>query len=225
MTESTNPEATPEEFDFDAWLDGVKRTERAVTVYGRGDLLAVTDKLEAELRTLASIPEADRSMADSDGTAVQAQIDALYGQLDKSKLELRVSFLDDEEQATIRKAVKKELKEAADVASREAAQEARESCGRAEIKVPADINQVVRRMTTEAANQVFEREISIRTLAACMVHPVMSVEQVRKLYTKIGDAQVAEITKAYTRASIEAPEVQVPKSQTPSRNDDGATSS
>lgn len=224
MTELTNPETAPE-FDFDAWLDGSKRTERAVDIYGRGDLLAVIDKLEAEQRKLASIPEADRAMSDGDGSHLQGDIDALMLQMNASKLELRVTFLDDEEQALIRKEVKKDLKAEADAASREAAVEARESCARAEIKVPADVNQVVRRMTTDAANLVFEREISIRTLAACVVHPVMSVEQVRKLYTKIGDSQIAVITAAYTRASIEAPEVQVPKSLRPSQSDDGAMSS
>lgn len=224
MTELPNIEPNPD-FDFDAWLDGAKRTERAVTVYGRGDLLAVIDKLEAEQRTFASIPEADRAMSDGDGSHLQGQIDALYAELDKSKVEMRVTFLDDEEQAEIRAAVKTDLKAEADTAAKKAAAEARESCARAEIKVPADVNQVIRRMTTEAANKVIEREVSIRTLSACLVHPVMSPDQVRKLYKVIGDSQLAVITAAYTRASVEAPEVQVPKSLQPSPSDDGAMSS
>ncbi|ALE91818.1 hypothetical protein AOC05_04935 [Arthrobacter alpinus] len=218
MTENTD-------FDLDAWLDGAKRTERAVTVYGRGDLLAVIDKLEAEQRTMASIPEADRAMSDGDGSHLQGQIDALYLQLDASKLEMRVTFLDDEEQATIRKEVKTDLKSEADAAAKGAAIEARERCARNEIKVPAEVNQVVRRMTADAENKVIEREVSIRTLSACLVDPVMSPDQVRKLYKVIGDSQLAVITAAYTRASIEAPEVQLPKSLAPSPSDDGAMSS
>lgn len=224
MTELPNIEPSAD-FDLDAWLDGAKRTERAVTVYGRGDLLAVIDKLEAEQRTLASIPESDRAMGEGDGSHLQGEIDALYAQMDKSKVEMRVTFLDDEEQAEIRDAVKADLKDEANAAARKAAVEARESCARAEIKVPAEVNQVIRRMTTEAASKVIEREVSIRTLAACLVHPVMSPDQVRKLYKVIGDSQLAVITAAYTRASVEAPEVQVPKSLQPSRTDDGAMSS
>ena len=216
---------TPETFDLDAWLDGAKRTERSVTVYGRGDLLAVIDKLEAEQRTLKAIPEGDRAMSDGDGSSLQAQIDDLYLQMDASKLEMRVTFLDDEEQAEIRKAVKKELKAEADTAAREAAVEAREGCVRSEVKIPAEINQVLRRMTAAASNAVIEREVSIRTLSACLVDPVMSPDKVRKLYKVIGDSQLAVITAAYTRASVEAPEVQIPKSLTPSQIDDGAMSS
>lgn len=223
MTEVT-PEANTE-FDLDAWLDGAKRTERAVTVYGRGDLLAVIDKLEAERRTLASIPDEDRALGESDGSNLQGQIEALYAQMGGSKLELRVTFLDDEEQKKIRDDVEKDLEKEADTASREAAVEARKKCARAEIKVPAEINEVVRRMTTAAAEKVIEREVSIRTLSACLVDPVMDRDQVRKLYRVIGDSQLARITEAYTRASIEAPEVLVPKSLAPLPNDDGAMSS
>lgn len=214
-----------DEFDLDAWLDGAKRTERSVTVYGRGDLLSPIDDLLAEQRTLASIPEADRSMGDDDGSGLQDQIDALYEQLDKSKIEMRVTFLDDEEQAEIRKAVKRELKGEADAAAKEAALEARESCARSEIKIPAEINQVLRRMTAAASSDVLEREISLRTLKACLVYPVMSLEQVRKLYKVIGDSQLSVITAAYTRASVEAPEVQIPKSSAPSHSDETDTSS
>lgn len=218
------PETT-DSFDLDAWLDGAKRTERAVTVYARADLLADIDRLEAEKATEAAIPDEDRAMNDGHGSRLQSQIDALLIQLDKSKLELRVTFLDDEEQNAIRDAVKADLKETANDAAKKAAQEARESCKRAEISAVNDINQVVRRMTTEAASKVIEREVSIRTLAACVVSPHMNVEQVRKLYTKIGDSQLAVITAAYTRASVEAPEVQVPKSLAPLPSDDGAMSS
>lgn len=218
------PETT-DDFDLDAWLDGAKRTERAVTVYARADLLADIDRLEAEKAVEEAVNGAERSIADDGGARIQAKIDALLFDLDKSKLELRVTFLDDEEQNAIRDAVKKDLKETADEAAKKAAQEARDSCRRAEITAVNDVNQIVRRMTTEAANKVIEREVSIRTLAACIVSPRMSVDQVRKLYTKIGDSQLAVITAAYTRASVEAPEVQVPKSLAPSHSDDGAMSS
>lgn len=221
MTESTNAP----DFDLEAWLDGAKRTERAVTVYSRGDLLADIDKLEAEQRTVGSIPEADRAMSDGDGSHLQAQIDELYLKLDASKLEMRVTFLDDEEQAKIRDEVKSELKSEADAAAKKAAVEAREQCTRSEITLKSDVDQVVRRMTAAASEKVIEREVSIRTLSACLVHPPMSPDQVRKLYKVIGDSQVAMISAAYARASVEAPEVQVPKLRTPSRSDDGRTSS
>ncbi|GAA5229268.1 hypothetical protein [Arthrobacter cryoconiti] len=216
---------TPETFDLDAWLDGSKRTERAVTVYGRGDLLAVIDKLEAEQRLLPAAPVDDDAYADGDGSDLQSQIDALHVQMGASKIEMRVTFLDDEEQGAIRKAVKKDLAKEIDEAAKGAVQEARDGCRRSEVIIPSEINQVIRRMTVDATSKVVEREVSIRTLSACLVDPVMSPDQVRRLYKVIGDSQLAVITAAYTRASVEAPQVQVPKSLKPSPSDGGAMSS
>lgn len=213
-----------ENFDLEAWLNGANRTERAVTVYGRGDLLADIDMLEKERRTVAAIPAEDRSMGDG-GSQIQARIDALMIELDASKLELRVTFLDDDERNAIQDLVKAEYKAEADAAAKKAAVEARESCRRSEITAVNDINQVVRRMTAQAANAVIEREIGFHAIAAAVIHSPMSVEHVRKLYKKIGDSQLELIRQAFTRASVEAPEVQVPKSLAPSPSDDGATSS
>jgi hypothetical protein len=214
-----------EEIDVAAWLDGAKRTERSVTVYARADLLADIDKLEAEKRTLASIPEDDRSLGDDEGRALQEQIDALYVQLDKSKMELRVTFLDDEEQDAIREAVKTDFKEAADKAATKARKEALVNCERTGIVSVNDKNDVVRRMALSAVNKVIEREVSLRTLTECLVSPKMTREQVGQMYGKIGEAQLALITAAYSRASNEAPEVQVPKLLTPSHSDETDTSS
>jgi len=41
--------ATPQDFDFDAWLDDAERPERAVTVYQKSGLIAELDRLEAQI--------------------------------------------------------------------------------------------------------------------------------------------------------------------------------
>lgn len=218
--------STPkEEFNLDNWLDGIQRTERSVTLYGRPDLLADIDVLEAQQRTASTIPEEDRAAGESTGGKLQEQIDELYIALDASKLVFRVSFLDDEEQNAIVEGVKADLKDAADKAAAAARKEARERCKRMEITQPNDINTFTRQMANAAADKVIEREVSIRTIAAAVVSPRLSVEQVRKLYTKVGDAQIALLSQAYSRASNEAPKVTVPKSLKPSQTDDGPTSS
>lgn len=40
---------TPQDFDFDAWLDGAARPERAVTVYQKAGLISDLDKLQAQI--------------------------------------------------------------------------------------------------------------------------------------------------------------------------------
>lgn len=214
-----------EEFNLDNWLDGIQRTERSVTLYARPDLLADIDELEAKLRLAVEVPEEDRAMTDGTGGKLQEKIDALYVALDASKLVFRVSFLDDEEQNAIVEAVKAELKGEADKAASEARKEARDKCKRLDITQPNDINTITRTMANAAADKVIEREVSIRTIAAAVVSPKLSVEQVRKLYTKVGDAQIALLSQAYSRASNEAPQVTVPKSLKPSRNGETGTSS
>lgn len=218
---------TPAEIiDLDDWLDGAHRAERSVTLYARADLLADIDQLEAALRQVATVPAEDRSYADVDeGAEIRAKIEAHYVTLDASKLVVRVTSLEDTEQNAIAEQVKKDLKAEADKAAAEARQEAREKCRRLDITAANDINAFVRPAANAAADAVIERETSIRTIAAAVVSPRMSVEQVRKLYTKIGDAQVALLSQAYTRASLEAPQVTVPKSSTPSPQANGSTSS
>jgi hypothetical protein len=218
---------TPGTYDFnlDNWLDGIHRTERSVTLYARADLLADIDELEAQLRTAAQIPEEDRSMGDDGGAKIQSKIDALYTTLDASKQIFRVSFLDDQELDAIATAVKSELKGEADKAAAEARQEGREKCRRLEITNVNDINTLARTMANAAADAVIAREVNVRTIAAAVVSPKLTVDQVRKLYTKIGDAQIGLISAAYSRATNEAPQVTVPKSSTPSPTDDGRTSS
>lgn len=213
------------EINFDEWLDGVQRTERSVTLYGRADLLADIDELEAQKRQQAEIPEEDRGYAESAGGVLQEKIDALYIALDASKMVFRVSFIDDEEQKAIKDQVQNDLKAQLDDAAKAARAEAREKCRRLEITNPNDINQVARNMANAAADAVAEREVSIRTCAAAVVSPRMTPDQVRKLYSKVGDAQFQLLTRAYSRAQNEAPLVAVPKSSRPSPADSGDTSS
>lgn len=216
---------TNEEFNLDNWLDGIQRTERSVTLYGRPDLLADIDELEAQQRASADVPEEDRAAGESTGGKLQEKIDALYLELDASKLVFRVSFLDDQEQNAIEESAKADMKADADAAAAAARKEAREKCKRLEITQANEINTIARNMANAAADKVIEREVSIRTIAAAVVSPKLTVEQVRKLYTKVGDSQISLLSRAYSRASVEAPQVTVPKSLRPSQTDGTGTSS
>ena len=132
-----------EDFDLDAWLDGAKRTERAVILYGRADLLADIDLLEAQQRTAAAIPEEDRALGEGVGGYLQDKIDALYVQMDQSKIVLRVRSLTDSEVEEIRTAAEKELKPELDEAAADARADAKRQCERAAITAVNDINSFV----------------------------------------------------------------------------------
>lgn len=209
---------TEETFDLDAWLDGAKRTERSVTVYARPDLLADIDLVEKELRTLpAPGSDEDRAFGESD-PAVDAQnrLDDLYIRLDASKLVLRVRSLTDEEQHEIREAAAKDLSEAMTEAAKTARAEAvKEAKIDGEQRTPADINELARKAARAAADAVLDREVSLRTIAEAITTPKMTLEQVKNMYRKLGDAQMMLVQNAYMKASLEAPQVQVPKLQKP----------
>jgi hypothetical protein len=215
-----------DEIDLDAWLNGGQRTERSVTLYARGDLLADIDLLLEEQRTEAAIADDDKSASDgARGRRLQEQIDALMIQLDASKLVVRVSTLVPEEREELRKQAKADMKKELDTVAAEAREDADLQCRRAG-RLPAnDVNSIVRNAAVAAVEATLDREVNFMTIAKAVVSPPMSVEQVKRLYLVIGEAQVGLLSKAYTRASIETPQVQVPKSQTPSPSDDGGTSS
>lgn len=215
-----------ETINLDDWLDGANRTERSVTLYGRNDLLADIDELEAKLRQIEDIAPEDRNYGEGDPRReLQEQVDNLYIELDKSKMVFRVSFLDDDELEVIREKVKQDLKQELDKIASAARAEAREKCRHSEIKAVNDINVVVRSMASAATEAAVTKEADLRTMAQAIVSPQVTLEQVRKLYKKVGEAQIALLKQAYSRAAVEAPKVAVPKSSKPSPNNDGAMSS
>lgn len=213
--------------DLEAFLNQAKRAERTVTVYARWDVKADIEVLEKQLRALPAKPVDDDAYGDDDNPAakIQAKIDDLYFQIYASRMDLRVTTLIDTEIEEIESTVKKELKEEADAAAKDAITYARSQCKRAEITTPNDINQIIRNAATIAAQKVITREVNVRQIAACIVSPVMAPDDVRALYKAIGDTQVGMINAAYTRASIEEPKVAIPKSLKPSQSNDGLTSS
>lgn len=201
------------EFNIDEWLDDARTTERSVTLYQRADLLGDIDVLEAKLRVAKSIEsDGERSLGESDeATTLQEQLDSLYQQMDASKLIVRVGPVSDTKQNEIRDQVRVDLKEEIDKAAATASREALEDARRASITAANDINDLRRAKVGNAIDNINAREVNLRILAEAIVSPRMTLEQVKKLHQKVGDAQVRLLIQAYTQASIEAPKVDVPK--------------
>lgn len=51
--------ADPADFDLDAWIDGARLPEKAVTVYGRADLVAEHYELSQQLQAASATPAVD----------------------------------------------------------------------------------------------------------------------------------------------------------------------
>lgn len=209
MTEISNEH----DFDFEGWLSAARRPERSVVVYGRADLLADIDQLEAELRAVVTIPDEDRAMGDASGSDIEKQIDALYEQMGASKMVIRVKGLIDNETELIRDKTEAEadVQELMNSAASKARADARKNCARAEVKAVNDVNAFVRNAAIAASSQVLQREADLRILAEAIVSPKMSVAGVRAMLETIGEPQVNLVKAAQSRASNEAPKVALPK--------------
>ncbi|WP_104087041.1 hypothetical protein [Arthrobacter sp. GMC3] len=216
---------TDEFTDIDAFLSGAKRSERSVTLYGRVDLMADIDLLEAEQRTAAAIPEADRAMGEDSGSTLQAKIDALYVQLAASKKVFRVRSLVYDEVEAIRAETQKELKDDLDKVAAAARADAVDQCKRAGITAVNDVNAFVRTAAITASTAVLQKESDLRVIAKAVVSPAMNLDRVKQLAEVLGEAQINMIKAAYSRATNEEPKVMIPKLLTPSPTDETAMSS
>lgn len=89
--------STPQEFDFDAWLDDAERPERAVTVYQRAGLIADLDRLGEQINNADETEDVDGpSMAGGVGK-LRAEYQKIAQQFHDSALTIRVSGHSDEE--------------------------------------------------------------------------------------------------------------------------------
>lgn len=165
---------TPQDFDFDAWLEGAERPQRSVTVYQKAGLIADLDRLEEQINNADDDAEVDGpSMAGGVGK-LRAEYARVAQAFKDSALVIRVQGLREDEQRDIIK-----------------------------------------------ANGSDPATAGAHVLAAAIVSPKVTAEQVVKLEKVIGDPQFARITTAYYGASKDYPAVSadfLPKHSTP---DDG----
>jgi len=94
---------TPQDFDFDAWLEGAERPERAVTVYQKAGLIADLDRLEAEIRN-ADDDEVDGPSMGGGVGKLHAEYAKLAKQFHDSALTIRIKGHDEDEKREIAKA-------------------------------------------------------------------------------------------------------------------------
>ena len=88
---------TPQDFDFDAWLDGADRPERAVTVYQKASLIADLDALEARILAADDEEDADGPSMAGGPAKLRAEYQRLAQQFHDSALTIRVQGHSDEE--------------------------------------------------------------------------------------------------------------------------------
>ena len=102
-----NTEPTVEDFDPAAWLSGATGTQRSVTIYGRGDLIAEVDELDRQARLARDAPDTDRALGDSTPESLEERRDALYAEFEASAVNVRVQGRSEAWLLAIQKRLKK----------------------------------------------------------------------------------------------------------------------
>jgi hypothetical protein len=92
---------TPQDFDFDAWLDDAERPERAVTVYQKAGLIADLDALEAKILAADDDEDVDGPSMAGGPAKLRAEYQKLARQFHDSALTIRVAGRSEQEKYDI----------------------------------------------------------------------------------------------------------------------------
>lgn len=101
---STNAFGISEDFDLDAWIDGAKLPEKAVTVYGRADLVAEHHELTEQLQAANARTIDDDRMVGSPKGRLAQQIRDVEEQMRSSALTFRFRAILDADVEAAKKA-------------------------------------------------------------------------------------------------------------------------
>jgi hypothetical protein len=94
--------STPQDFDFDAWLDGAERPERSVTVYQKAGLIADLDALAERITNAEQDEDVDGPSMGGGVGKLRAEYAKLAQQFHESGLTVRVRAMDDHEKRNLR---------------------------------------------------------------------------------------------------------------------------
>jgi hypothetical protein len=93
--------STPQDFDFDKWLDDADRPERAVTVYQKSGLIAELDRIAEQINN-ADEDEVDGPSMGGGVGKLRAEYAKVAKQFHDSALTVRVRSVSQEEQRELR---------------------------------------------------------------------------------------------------------------------------
>lgn len=84
--------ATPENFDLNAWVSGIQPTTRAVNIYGRADLIAEIEMLEAKLKIAEAAADSGEESLDDAGSVadLEARLTQRYQEFVDSGITFKV---------------------------------------------------------------------------------------------------------------------------------------
>ena len=227
---STNDKTTTEQtssVDFDAWLAGLTRQSRTVTLYGRPDLYGALEQarnrvtmLEDEAKTQKATTGSDRDLNATTDTGLKAareRRDQLTAELAASAMRFRVeASIEDEVRDAERQARKNLTPEARQALADQAAEIAREDAAAAghdtkttqEIVTAARTTAIVQAIADEVACIILGDRVSTQRGGDWV--PV-GADAIRKMRKTLGAPQLKMLEEAWQTATETTVEVDAPK--------------
>lgn len=232
----------PADFDLDAWIGGAAVAERSVAIFARPDLVATMEEWTrrydiAEKQAKAAGDEA--SLADDDElAALREEGERIHAEWMASKADWRVRALDEEEEMfpIVRAApVYPDLPAFDEPEPKAPRDHAGSTPSAAYLKAHAawverrDAFLAAQKPEQDALNrkrQAAQDEVNLNLIATAVVSITfangavtqgVTVDQLRKMRTKLGTQQVKSLLDAASLATLEEPSIPVPFSRSDSK--------
>lgn len=201
------------EFNVDDFVSGFRAATQKVTIFQRPDLAGEINHIERQIELLESERSDDASLSDGDGAdELREQRDALTRELEGSAHTFVLQALGRERVDAITEEARKACKDRADDASKKARAWAKEQLARDEEKDPQAIKDAMRQASQAAARAIISHEEGLHILAAALIDPVLTVDQVRRISEVMGEGQVQKLQTAFYELTSRDPEASIPKS-------------
>ena len=201
------------EFNVDDFVSGFRAATQKVTIFQRPDLAGEINHIERQIELLESERSDDASLSDDDGAdELREQRDALTRELEDSAHTFVLQALGRERVDAITEEARKACKDRADDAAKKARAWAKEQLARDEEQDPQAIKDAMRQASQAAARAIISHEEGLHILAAALIDPVLTVDQVRRISEVMGEGQVQKLQTAFYELTSRDPEASIPKS-------------
>lgn len=201
------------EFNVDDFVSGFRAATQKVTIFQRPDLAGEINHLDKQIALLESDRDEDAPLGDSDGAdELREQRDLLTRELEESAHTFVLQALSRDRVDAITEEARKACKERADDAAKKARAWAKEQLARDEEKDPQEIKDTMRQASQSAARAIMSHEEGLHILAAAIIDPALTIDQMRRISEVMGEGQVLKLQRAFYELTSRDPEASIPKS-------------
>lgn len=205
---------TPDILDPTLYAHGLARVTEYQVIYENPSLVGKLAQLRDEAEMIESFmeDEPEQSMGgDPELRRIQAEYDKIYADYAATRKVYKLQGLTSDEVEKIAIDVRTACKDEANAKAKTAREWAAEQAEREGLEDGSDLTDMVRYYGREAAAAVINRENGFHMLAAQLIEPKLTLDEVRELPERLGEVQVNKLLEAAQNANRRDP-ASVPKS-------------